>query len=202
MHPDYFPNYRAPYLGALPYPYVAGDYRYASLAPYGLGFDPVTVAAAIQTSNSLLSMFKNNAKERERLQKNMDAYKLATNGRQDAMEYLKYRSGRYGTASSIGPSWEGGGPVGGWATQTARDDAWRLYQNALGMFGIGIDPSTGVQTPGSGYVPNASDPGHATDAGLPGVNVQSLPGVTVTGRMDYMPLVIAGAAILLLSRRR
>lgn len=170
-------------------------------APHGrqLGFavNPVTVQAAISVSQGIQKLFGGSSKEAQRIQANIDAYKLAASGRQDAMEYLKYRSGRYGTATSIGPQWEGGGPVGGWATQTARDDAWRLYQSALAIYGVGIDPNTGGQTPGGAYTPNPTDPGSPDDVGHP----QGLPGVTVTGKQDYLPLVLLAGAAILLSRR-
>lgn len=177
------------------------NYDIYSYAPNGrqLGFvvNPATVSAAISVSNGLKSLFGGNSKEQARIQANIDAYKLAAAGRQDAMEYLKYRSGRYGTAQSIGPAWEGGGPVGGWATQTARDDAWRLYQSALAIYGIGIDPNNGGQTPGGAYTPNPTDPGSPED-----LHPQGLPGVTVTGKMDYLPLVLVAGAALLLAKRR
>ena len=107
-----------------------------------------------------------------------------------------------GATAARAPTWEGGGPVGGWATQRARDDAWRLYQSALGVFGISVDPTSGGQTPGSGYTPNLTDPGHPDDLlPVPPGPVTTLPGTTVTGKMDYTPLLLAGAAILLLRRR-
>lgn len=167
-------------------PYRAGD---------TLGvISPATISAALSLGKSVSGILSTHPKDAERFKRNAQAYQLAAAGQQNALEYLKYRSGRYGVAQSIGYPYQGEGPVGGWATQSAKDDAYKLYQAALSAWGIGVDemPDGGGSTPADGGV---TDPF--------GGPVQGLPPVTTTAQQSYVPLLIGlGLVGALLARKR
>lgn len=180
------------------------DTEYVAGIRNGLGFDPVSTAVVVGTATQTYSTLTANKKDPERLAKNAEAYKLAIAGSQAALDFLKYRSGRYGTIEYI-PAPINAGPIGGWATDVAKADALRLYNSALAAYGVSEEEATGGDsatsgTTGSGY-PKFGDmyPTGVPTGGYttPGGGAQSLPPVTVTGSKDYMPLVLAGAALML-----
>jgi hypothetical protein len=115
---------------------------------------------------------------------------MAANGDQLALEYLRYRSGRFGQNDAPADSEFAkryGTPIGGWATDVAKNDAFRLYNQALAIWGI-----TPEEAGGSGGQPNPSYFGGTT-----------LPKVTTTAAMSFLPLVaLAGAMLFFGSRRR
>lgn len=170
--------------------------NYVARSPHGLGIDPATIASAIAAGRALSGVLSQHPKDRERFRKNAEAYQLATSGHQNALEFLKYRSGRYGIAQSLGAPYSAEGPVGGWATQSAKDDAWKLYNLALAQFGITPDEMPG----GGGAVPGG-DIGTTDPWG--GGPVTTLPPVVSVGRQDYTPLLILAAlgAVALVVRR-
>jgi len=150
----------------------------------GLGFvDPVTVAAAVQITTTLIGSV-GNSKDAARLQANADAFKMAANGDQLALEYLRYRSGRFGTNDAPADSEFAkryGTPIGGWATDVAKNDAFRLYNQALAIWGIAPE-----EAGGSGGQPNPSTYFGGT----------TLPRVTTTASMSFLPLLAIGGLLL------
>lgn len=157
----------------------------------GMGFvDPVTVAAAVQITQALIGTA--NQKDAGRLQANADAFKMAAAGDQLALEYLRYRSGRFGTNNAPADSEFAkryGTPIGGWATDVAKNDAFRLYNQALAIWGI-----TPEEAGGSG--------GQANPSSMPFTGT-TLPRVTTTGAISFLPLVaLAGVMLFFGTRRR
>lgn len=157
----------------------------------GMGFvDPVTVAAAVQITQTLLGTA--NQKDKARLQANADAFKMAAAGDQLAIEYLRYRSGRFGQYDAPADSEFAkryGTPIGGWATDVAKNDAFRLYNQALAIWGISPE-----EAGGSG--------GQANPSSMPYYGTTTLPKVTTTAAMSFLPLVALGAAMLFFGSRR
>lgn len=187
--------------------YDDGEYFYPSshLSLGGLGIDPVTVTAVIAASQQGIALLKNRT-DATRFQRNLEAYKAAVAGYQNALEFLKYMSGRFGTGN-IGPfpGWSGG-IGGGWATQAAKDDAWRLYNSALAAWGLTPEDTGGLPgdvpppsgTPVPTPTPTPTYPPYSYPPGPP----QGLPPVVTTASMSYMPLVLAGAVALFFTTRQ
>lgn len=74
------------------------------------------------------------ATDLERLAKNLAAYTLAVVGDNDALQYLRARSGRFGTipvAAIPGVNATADAALNGWATENAREDAYAKYQGAI-----------------------------------------------------------------------
>lgn len=75
-----------------------------------------------------------NATDVERLGKNLAAYTLAIAGDDGALQYLRARSGRYGTIpvpAVPGVNATADAALNGWATERARNDAYSKYQGAI-----------------------------------------------------------------------
>lgn len=126
----------------------------------------------------------------ERLPKNQAAYDLAVQGKQNALEFLKYRSGRYGVSAFIGEPINLD-QVGGWGTAPARDDAWNKYQGALAKWGLVVDPAGGPPMPGPTGTGDDSPP------------FQGLPPMTISGSQSIWPLLaVAGAAFVAMQGKR
>lgn len=125
------------------------------------------IGSAISTIGSL---FSGNSKDPGRLQANANAYGDAVAGDPSAVTYLKARSGRFGTIP-ISPVWHGDpdSPLGGWATDKAKNDAYAKYQQ------VTIQPIA-ASSPSSSSVPGT---------------VQQLP--TVVAHAGVSPLLIIGA---------
>ena len=88
-------------------------------------------AAAVPTVILSLSSL-GHPKDAERFAANADAFARAQAGDSAALEFLKYRSGRFGQTSIPGY-----GTVGGWATDAAKTDAYAKYTAALTRQQIG-----------------------------------------------------------------
>lgn len=163
----------------------------------GLGLAPAVIAGAVQIGTALLDNSGSvSDKDRARLQANADAFRMAANGDRLAIEYLKYRSGRYGQYDAAAGSefaLRYGTPIGGWATQLAKDDAFRLYNEALNMWGIGIEEAPD----GAGGTTSPSTSGSGLVSGI-----QKLPKVSVTTSPGFLMAAVLGGIILLGSRRR
>lgn len=86
-----------------------------------------TVPTIVQTLSSL-----RNPKDNERFAANAAAFARAQQGDADALQFLKYRSGRFGQAFVPGY-----GETGGWATDTAKADAYAKYTAALTRAAVG-----------------------------------------------------------------
>lgn len=82
------------------------------------------VQGAITLGSSVLSLFS--PKDQERKAATDQAYNLAVAGDQNALLFLKQRTGNYGTVQVPGY-----GLVGGWATDPAKQYASQRYQAAL-----------------------------------------------------------------------
>lgn len=153
----------------------------------GLGLDPVTVQSTIegvQKAKSFWEGLTKNKRDPDRLAANAAAYQLALQGFENALLYLKYRSGRHGIATFIGdPINEG--PIGGWATPEAKDDANKLYNAALAATGVRPEEvgDSGTST---------GQPSGTKVNGQP----QGLPRVTTMAAMSYTPLLLLGAIAL------
>jgi hypothetical protein len=150
----------------------------------GLGIDPASIAATLALGKSLSGILSSHPKDAERFKRNGVAYQQAVQGQQNALEYLKYRSGRYGIAQSIGYPYNTEGPVGGWATQSAKDDAFKLYQAALAAWGVGVDEMPDGAGGGGG------GGGVNTDPFAGGGGGTGLPPVITTAQQSYMPILI------------
>jgi hypothetical protein len=151
-----------------------------------LGYDPATILTVLKLGTSLTGILSSHPKDAERFKANAEAYRLALAGQQNALQFLKYRSGRFGV-ETIGAPYNG--EVGGWATQSAKDDAWKLYQSALASWGIGEE-----EMPGGGGVNNGTSGGG-----------QWVPGVKILGEQSYAPLLLLGAGLAIVaavSRKR
>lgn len=121
-----------------------------------------------------------------RIQRNSDALALAQQGNQNAIEYLKFRTGKYGEGMVGAPYNE---IVAGWKTPVGRKDAETKYAQALALYGLG------PQVPGDVTGPQP----------LPGGPAQGLPLVPVTAKQSYLPLLVLGglgAGYYLYKRRR
>lgn len=122
----------------------------------GLGWVQA-VPVVVSTIQSITSLFQG-GKEVDRIEQNKAAEQIALGGGGGALaatQFLKCRSGKFGLCSIEGYPDQ----IGGWATQTAKDDAYRRYQNVVTQHG-GEPSATGtttVTTPfGSGQVNNTA----------------------------------------------
>jgi len=88
-------------------------------------------AAAVPTVIQSLSSL-GNPKDAERFAANAAAFAKAQAGDASALEFLKYRSGRFGVTNIPGY-----GAIGGWATDAAKTDAYAKYTAALTRQQIG-----------------------------------------------------------------
>jgi hypothetical protein len=79
------------------------------------------ISAGVQIVQGVQGLLGGDSKDPERLQKNAAAYAAALNGDKNAALFLKQRTGEFGLVSV--PGYEGGQPIGGWASPTARADA-------------------------------------------------------------------------------
>src|SRR5689334_8461421 len=86
---------------------------------------------AVQTGETLANTFSNK-KDPERFAANENAYKAAIGGGDHyALDFLKYRSGKFGSGPTSLPGWYSDSVgIGGWATPEARDDAFGKYNLA------------------------------------------------------------------------
>jgi hypothetical protein len=109
------------------------------------------VISTIQQINSLFG----GGKEPDRIKQNQEAERIALadggEAGDTAARWLQCRSGRFGTCTIPGYPEQ----IGGWATQTAKDDAYTRWQNVSGHHdGTG---TTTVQTPiGGGSLSNST----------------------------------------------
>jgi len=108
------------------------------------------VTAAVSVIQGVTSL-TGGSKEADRLKSNEAAYQAAINGDGNALLFLKQRSGMYGTAFVTGY-----GSIGGWATQSAKDDARVKYNAALGA----LDGQQTVADIGSGIQDIVQATGH------------------------------------------
>lgn len=143
---------------------------------YGYFNDPglgITIPGVGIDTSIIGGVFKED-KDPGRLNGNAQAYAAAQAGDGEALKYLKGRSGRFGsvaTSYTLGDK----SPIGPWATQVAKDDAWKKYNDV-------INPSSAYQSAKS-FVTG---------------------GPTIAG-MSVAPLLIAAVAaggIYVLARRR
>jgi len=102
---------------------------------------PVVVGAI----EGVLSSLAGDTKDPLRLQMNQNAYQAALGGNIDALQYLKGRSGNFGTVDcgSYRDQTQTSSQCGGWATATAEKDALAKYQAIMGG---GTKPSNTVVT--------------------------------------------------------
>lgn len=112
-------------------------------SPNGLGWVQ-SIPVVISTIQSIESLF-GGGKESDRINQNKQAEQIALSDSgqagDTALRFLQCRSGRFGICQIEGYPDE----IGGWATQTAKDDAYTRYQNAAAHRGtLG---TTTVSTP-------------------------------------------------------
>lgn len=154
--------------------------------PRGLGVIPV--AALTSAWNLTQSFLRSHPKDSSRFNANQQAFTLAVQNRdQNALEFLRLRSGKFGQENVPGY-----GDVAGWATGEAQDHAWKLYNQALIALGYasnapGFDPGNSGSGSGGGYIPGGGQP---------------LPNVPITASQNFVPLLAAGAVIYLLMNKR
>jgi hypothetical protein len=84
------------------------------------------ISAAGTIIGAAQSILGGNAKDAERLAANAQALSAANAGNDDALAFLKQRTGDHGVAFV-----NGYGNIGGWATPAAKSDAKVKYQAAL-----------------------------------------------------------------------
>lgn len=87
---------------------------------------PAFIGTGLGIINETRELF--GGKDGERLAANKAAYDAAIAGDDDALLFLRQRSGNYGT--TLVPGY---GEVGGWATDTARSDANKKYNQVVGV---------------------------------------------------------------------
>jgi len=76
-------------------------------------------------------------KDKERFGRIDEAFRRAVAGDKGALEWLKYRTGQYGTAQSIpGAPFDAGGPVGGYGSQESRAYASTMYNRAVAQLDL------------------------------------------------------------------
>lgn len=102
------------------------------------------VAAIAGAASGAINVFKSifggggiSDKDKNRLAVNQRAYDYAMNGDTRAVEYLKYRSGRFGISKpmNLGDLTDNQTvPVGGWASTLGKDDAYTKYQQVLAAY--------------------------------------------------------------------
>jgi hypothetical protein len=124
----------------------------------GLGWVQ-SIPVVVSTIQTITSLFQG-GKEVDRIKQNEAAESIALGGgagAPTATEFLKCRSGEFGICTITGYPDE----IGGWATQSAQDDAARRYRNVVQQHGG--EPGTvgggtvSVTTPfGSGAVNNST----------------------------------------------
>lgn len=112
-------------------------------SPNGLGWVQ-SIPVVISTIQSIQSLF-GGGKETDRINQNKQAEQIALSdpgvAGDTAQRFLQCRSGRFGICQIEGYPDE----IGGWATQTAKDDAYARYQNVAAHRGsLG---TTTVSTP-------------------------------------------------------
>lgn len=97
-----------------------------------LGIAPAIVGGAVAVAQKLLDQ---HPKDKSRLAANNTAFMLAQQGNTTALQFLKARSGRYGTivmdaaVPTLGIT--KGMPVSGWATSSTCDDAGQKYDTLV-----------------------------------------------------------------------
>lgn len=130
-------------LAVSPYQRRIGVFPNRPRPALGVAIAPIIAAAPsfIQAMGPLLG----GSKEPERIAANQKAETLAIAGNAAALEFLRCRSVQGVVCGNL----PGYGDIGGWATQTARDDAGRRYNNALAALAQG---SGGVPGGGGGVV--------------------------------------------------
>lgn len=104
--------------------------------------------------NWLTSAFSAHPLDAERLKQDYEAFRLALGGDVNALAFLKQRSGRYGVAVVQG--YENNTPIGGWATDTAQNDAYLKYTQVFQCQNTGACPTPSV-TPTQGDVPTYAE---------------------------------------------
>lgn len=98
----------------------------------------VVAGAAVTAGQQLLSS-QQGSKDSDRFAKAQQWYQLAIAGDSDALNALKFMSGRYG-ASTCGRF----GACSGFATQAAKDYSGRLYDQAVAVISGSQSPMTPV----------------------------------------------------------
>ena len=140
------------------------------------------------------------ARKKQELEHNLTAYKLAVTGDADALFFLRQRSGRYGIYEAPPGSvffQRYGARIGGWATQDIKDDAWRYYNSALAIFGMGPEdiesppPGTPATVPPLSPVDDPTTPGNESAPGDGGG----------FGLASALPLLVGAGIILAMVRR-
>lgn len=168
---------------------------FASARRSQLGLDPATLATVASIT---MSFINKHPKDKSRFQANEEAYRFAAAGDTNALTFLRYRTGRYGVESYVPPFGSfPGGPVGGWATQAAKDHAGQMYTAATRV-SVGLDPGLSPDT-GSGLPPFAGDDDPPPYTGGP---PQGLPPVVTTASMSMTPLLIVAAVVIAMTQRR
>jgi len=143
----------------------------------GLGWAQA-VPVVISTITTLQSLAQG-GKEPGRIEANKQAETLAMSGgpgAQSALEFLRCRSGKFGLCTIEGYPEQ----IGGWATQTAKDDAYARYNNVVRSMGY---------APGSG--------GSSTGGGTTTVRTP-----IGGGTVNNSTLILGGLAAFLLLKRR
>lgn len=145
------------------------DQRRIGVFPRRLGATPAvrqrqlgwvqSIPVVISTIQSITSLFQG-GKEVDRINQNKQAESIALAGgpgAATATQFLKCRSGKFGLCTIEGYPDQ----IGGWATDSAKEDAYRRYQNVVATLGgeptNPLGGSTVVTTPvGKAQVSNAT----------------------------------------------
>lgn len=135
----------------------------------GLGF---AIPAGVSAVTSIAGGVFKDSKDPGRLSGNSQAYAAALAGDTEALKYLQGRSGRFGsvaTTYTLGDK----SPIGPWATQATKDDAYAKYQSALSKLS-GVSSTPHIPSFGGGPVIAGLSTGPLLIAGVAALGIFAL----------------------------